>query len=185
MRNTPSRIITLENCIKITQRSPTYFSVITKTATYEFGTSSTSDLSGWLKALQSVAFPDDASKISSMEEDNDLYCSSSEGVFRVKLHSSKASLRCGLEPKQYTLVVTSTAIQLQNDGQLLYTWPYCFIRRYGYREGKFMFEAGRKCESGEGVFYLEHANQQEIFRYVYQYSCKYKGHNHLLTYYYF
>lgn len=164
IRHSPARIITLENCIKITQKSTTYFSIITRTTTYEFGTSSVSELNGWLRALQSVAFPDEISKVSSMEEDNDLYCSSAEGVFIVKLHSSKASARCGLEPKQYTLVLTSTAIQLRSDTELLYTWPYCFIRRYGYRDGKFTFEAGRKCESGEGMFYLEHANQHEIFR---------------------
>lgn len=99
-----------------------------------------------------------------MEEDNDLYCSSGEGVFSVKLHSSEASTRCGLEPKMYTLVLMPTTIQLHNETDLLYTWPYCYIRRYGYKDGKFMFEAGRKCETGEGTFYLQHPNQQEIYR---------------------
>lgn len=164
IKSTPSRIITLENCIKIMQKSPTYFSLMTRTATYEFGTFSVNDLTHWLKSLQAVAFPDEISRISSIEEDNDLYCSSGEGVFSVKLHPSKASIRCGLEPKSYTLVLTSTAIQLRDDTELLYTWPYCFIRRYGYRDGKFTFEAGRKCESGEGTFYLEHCNQHEIYR---------------------
>lgn len=164
VRSSPVRIITLENCIKITQKNPTSFSITTKTATYEFATNSVVDLTEWVTALQSVAFPDDGSKITSIEEDNDLYCSSGEGIFSVKLHSSEASVRCGLEPKTYTLVLTLTAIQLKNGLELLYTWPYRSIRRYGHKSGRFMFEAGRNCETGEGTFYLEHSNQHEIYR---------------------
>lgn len=163
-RTSPIRIITLENCIKISHIDATHFSVTTKTGTYEFETLSPSELIEWITAIQSVAFPDDTSKVCSIEEDNDLYCSSGEGVFSVKLHSSEVSIRCGLEPKYYTLVLTSAAIQLKSDGVLLYTWPYRFIRRYGCRDGKFMFEAGRMCETGEGTFYLEHSNQKEIYR---------------------
>ncbi|KAJ8930745.1 hypothetical protein NQ314_016417 [Rhamnusium bicolor] len=161
-----SKIITLENCIKVQSKTSTIFCITTKTAVYEFSTLTEQSLNDWLKAIQSVAFPDEVSKITSIEEDNDLYCSSAEGVFNVKLHHSPASQRCGLENKNYTLVLTSTAIQLWNiiDSKLLFTWPYCYIRRYGYKSGKFTFEAGRKCESGEGTFFLEHSNQQEIFR---------------------
>lgn len=39
-----------------------------------------------------------------------------------------------------------------------------FIRRYGHKRGRFNFEAGRKCASGEGSFDLEHNNAQEIFK---------------------
>ena len=84
----------------------------------------------------------------------------------MNLVPSEASTRCKLEPGPYTLVVASAAIQLRDslDHHLLFTWPYRYIRRYGYREGKFTFEAGRKCDTGEGAFHLEHSNQQEIFR---------------------
>lgn len=160
-RTSPLRIITLENCIKISQTDPTHFSLTTKTGTYEFETLTPAESIEWITAIQSVAFPDDTSRV---EEDNDLYCSSGEGVFSVKLHSSEVSIRCGLEAKNYTLILTASAIQLKCDGALLYTWPYCFIRRYGCRDGKFMFEAGRLCETGEGTFYWEHSNQKEIYR---------------------
>nr|CAH7728073.1 unnamed protein product [Callosobruchus chinensis] len=160
------KIITLENCVKVHAKTPTTFCITTKTATHEFGTATEQNLNEWLSAIQSVAFPDEVSQVSCIEEDNDLYCSSGEGVFSVKLHPSPASQRCGLESKNYTLVLTSTAIQLRNviDDRLLFTWPYCYIRRYGYKNGKFTFEAGRKCESGEGAFLLEHPKQQDIFR---------------------
>ncbi|VEN41563.1 unnamed protein product [Callosobruchus maculatus] len=160
------KIITLENCVKVHAKTPTTFCITTKTATHEFGTATEQNLNEWLSAIQSVAFPDEVSQVSCIEEDNDLYCSSGEGVFSVKLHPSPASQRCGLESKSYTLVLTSTAIQLRTviDDRLLFTWPYCYIRRYGYKNGKFTFEAGRKCESGEGAFFLEHPKQQDIFR---------------------
>lgn len=161
-----SKIITLENCIKITPISINSFKVVTKAMQYDFVTVTEQDLTDWVTAIQSVAFKDDVSKVTIIEEDNDLYCSSGEGVFQVKVWPSDASKVCGLDPnKTYTLILTSTAIQIRNnDNKILYTWPYCYIRRYGYRSGKFTFEAGRKCDSGEGVFHLEYANQQEIFR---------------------
>lgn len=161
------KIINLQDCIKIIPRSLTCFAITTNSALHEFEAPSSCSMKDWLSSLQSVCFPDDCSKITSVEEDNDLYCPSGEGIFNVKLHSSSASMRCGLESKQYLLVLTNNSVQLRNchDNILLFTWPYCFIRRYGYKNGKFTFEAGRKCESGEGIFYLQHSDQQEIFRY--------------------
>ncbi|KAG5895659.1 hypothetical protein JTB14_008668 [Gonioctena quinquepunctata] len=160
------KIITLENCIKVHSKSATSFSVTTRTNVHEFGTLTEHSLNEWLSAIRSVAFPDEGSNFNSIEEDNDLYCSFGEGVFNVKLHPSPVSIRCGLESKNYTLVLTSASLQLFNigDDKLLFTWPYCYIRRYGYKSDKFTFEAGRKCESGEGTFFLENPNQQEIFR---------------------
>lgn len=86
----------------------------------------------------------------------------------MKLIPSDASERCGLKEQWYTLVVAPTALELQESydtGTVLLSWPYQFIRKYGYKADRlFTFEAGRKCDSGEGAFYLEHSNQQEIFR---------------------
>ncbi|GLH09601.1 Uncharacterized protein GBIM_14667 [Gryllus bimaculatus] len=162
------RIITLENCIKITQdvhKHPNVFTIITKTSIHHFGTQTEKELTDWITAFQSIAFKDNISK-HTIEEDNELYCSSADGVFTVKLVPSEASIRCNLEPVNYVLIIASSSIQLRscNDHRLLCTWPFRYIRRYGYREGKFTFEAGRKCDTGEGTFHLEHSNQQDIFR---------------------
>lgn len=160
------KIITLENCIKITHSSPNTITILTKSLTQQLSGLSENETLEWLKALQAVAFKGGDSNFLSCDEDNDLYCSSGEGVFSVKLCSSDASTRCGLDPTRYLLLLTSTAIELRdvNDSKLYAMWPYRYIRRYGYRQGKFTFEAGRKCDTGEGIFHLEHPNQSEIFK---------------------
>ncbi|XP_017783252.1 PREDICTED: docking protein 2 [Nicrophorus vespilloides] len=164
----PYKIITLEDCVKVSKKTDTYFSVVTKSGTYDFQTHTEIALKQWISALQIVAFKEDPEHSASLVEDNDLYCSIGEGTFNVKLYETDASIRCNLLPKNYILMLTATAIQLRevSDDALLFTWPYQFVRRYGYSEGKFTFEAGRKCDSGEGKFLLEHSNEQEIFRYV-------------------
>ncbi|XP_063231304.1 uncharacterized protein LOC134535886 [Bacillus rossius redtenbacheri] len=181
-RSNALRIITLENCIKITpepqKMQQNVFTVVKRGATYHFSAVVEHEMAEWITALQTVAFKDDSSK-QTIEEDNDLYCSSGEGVFTVNLVASDVSKRCSLDPGPYLLVISSAAIQLRDslDNHVLFTWPYHYIRRYGYREGKFTFEAGRKCDSGEGTFHFEHSNQQEIFRCI---SSKMKSMRKLL-----
>lgn len=160
------RIITLENCIKITHSKPNIITIVAKSDTHQLSALTENESIEWVTALQSVAFGDDESKKISFDEDNDLYCSSGEGIFCVKLCSSEASTRCGFEPIVYILLITTTALELRGvDNKTVFaTWPYRYIRRYGYRSGKFTFEAGRKCETGEGTFHLEHSNHHAIFR---------------------
>ncbi|KAK0089104.1 hypothetical protein PV325_009135 [Microctonus aethiopoides] len=159
------RIITLEACIKIgPSNQPKVFAVVTKTNTHHFGCYTEKDFADWINAFQKVAFKDDDHSCETIEEDNDLYCTSGEGIFSVKLVETEASKRCGLEPKNYTLIIAAADMKLIDGDAILFVWPYRFIRRYGYREGKFTFDAGRKCESGEGSFKLQHNNQQEIYR---------------------
>ncbi|CAH4033967.1 docking protein 2 [Pieris brassicae] len=160
------KIITLENCIKITHSSPNTITILTKSLTQQICAQSEAETLEWVTALQSVAFRGVSSNPISCDEDNDLYCSSGEGVFSVKMCPSEASTRCSFESIRYLLLLTATAIELRdvNDHKLYATWPYRYIRRYGYRQGKFTFEAGRKCDTGEGIFHLEHPNQSEIFK---------------------
>nr|XP_034179475.1 docking protein 1-like isoform X1 [Osmia lignaria] len=161
------RIITLDACIKIAPSNQSHvFTVVTKSGIHYFGCYSEVDMSHWITAFQLVAFKDSVSN-QTIEENNDLYCTSGEGVFSVKVVETDASKRCGLETRNYTLVVAAVDIKLMDGDVVLFTWPYRYIRRYGYKDGKFIFEAGRKCESGEGSFRLEHSSQQEIFRCMY------------------
>lgn len=166
------KIITLENCVKITQEpSPAnLIHVVTKSGTLTLSALNDNDLKKWVNALQSVAFKDKGTlpRNSVIEEDNDLYCTSySDGVFTIRLHLSDTSVKCNLEAKTYLLHLTTTELQLKSmeeNNAIVARWPYRYIRKYGYRDGKFTFEAGRKCDTGEGVFSLEHSNPQEVFR---------------------
>lgn len=166
-----TRIVTLENCIKVnSEPSPSLaINVITKSGQIVFQCANETELNLWTKSLQSVAFNDKLapSKRNSIVEYNDLYCSSTmEGKFTCNLMSTDITVKNKMEPKTYTLELTSTEIQLRNydDDSIVAKWPYRYIRKYGYRDGKFTFEAGRKCDTGEGTFKLDNANPQEIFR---------------------
>lgn len=169
------KIITLENCVKITHEPApaNLIHIVTKTDTLTLNALNEDDLKEWVAALQMVAFRDKAAhtqptRNSVIEEDNDLYCTSySDGMFTIKLVSSDISVKCNLEAKMYILHLTATDLQLKSaddNTTLVAKWPYRYIRKYGYRDGKFTFEAGRKCDTGEGVFSLEHSNPQEVFR---------------------
>lgn len=168
------KIITLENCVKITQEpsQANQITIVTKTGTLTLNALNEIELKHWVQALQSVAFKDKSATMmrnSVMEEDNDLYCTSySDGIFTVRLLASDiAHIQCNLEAKSYILHLTTTEIQLKNidnNAAIIAKWPYRYVRKYGYRDGKFTFEAGRKCDTGEGVFSLQHSNPQEVFR---------------------
>lgn len=83
----------------------------------------------------------------------------------VKLHPTEASERCKLVSQNYILAVANSSLQLKDEARrLLVMWPFSFIRKYGYKQGKFIFEAGRKCSTGEGVFHFEHTNYNEIYK---------------------
>ncbi|XP_025158313.1 uncharacterized protein LOC105181791 isoform X2 [Harpegnathos saltator] len=167
MQSHSPRIITLDACIKIAPSNQSHvFTVVTKSGVHYFGCYSEMEMTQWITAFQLVAFKDSVSN-QTIEENNDLYCTSGEGVFSVKVVETDASKRCGLETRNYTLVIAAVDMKLMDGDIVLFTWPYRYIRRYGYRDGKFIFEAGRKCESGEGSFRLEHGSQQEIFRCMY------------------
>lgn len=171
------KIITLENCVKITQEPDNNNQIIIVKKPNEnfilFAQNET-ELKHWVEALQNVAFKEKTSTLtrtnSVREEENDLYCTSySDGIFTVNLLASDATLlKNTIEPKTYTLQLTATEIQLKhldmNGVSLIAKWPYRYIRKYGYRDGKFTFEAGRKCDTGEGEVKFQHLNPIEVFR---------------------
>ncbi|XP_044633525.2 docking protein 3 [Equus asinus] len=87
-------------------------------------------------------------------EENSIYSSWQEvGEFPVVVQRTDTAARCQLKGP-YLLVLGQDAIQLREptSPQALYTWPYRFLRKFGADKGIFSFEAGRRCDSGEGFF---------------------------------
>ena len=54
------------------------------------------------------------------------------------------------------LAVTDSGLELRSkDNRKTYiSWPILGIRRFGFLETGFQIEAGRSCESGEGMFFF-------------------------------
>ncbi|XP_016058734.1 PREDICTED: docking protein 3 [Miniopterus natalensis] len=87
-------------------------------------------------------------------EENSIYSSWQEvGKFPVVVQKTEAAIRCQLKGP-YVLLLGQDAIQLSEPAsqQALYTWPYHFLRKFGSDKDVFSFEAGRRCDSGEGLF---------------------------------
>lgn len=87
-------------------------------------------------------------------EENSIYSSLLEvDKFPVVVQRTEAATRCQLKGS-YVLLLSQDAIQLSEPAspQALYTWPYHFLRKFGSDKDVFSFEAGRRCDSGEGLF---------------------------------
>ncbi|XP_072487257.1 docking protein 3 isoform X1 [Notamacropus eugenii] len=97
-------------------------------------------------------------------EENSIYSSWQEiGEFSVLVQKTEAATRCQLKGP-YLLVTGQDAIHLSEPTapQPLYVWPYHFLRKFGYDKGVFSFEAGRRCDSGEGLFAFSCPRASEI-----------------------
>ncbi|KAM8990815.1 docking protein 2 [Ara ararauna] len=144
----------------------------------------TTEAADWIQKLCELAFPRSreeqaASKKGqqstlgtdrefSMEE-NCLYSSRSkaglEQAFKVTVRATESSERCQLWG-QCILQAGKEALELRDPQtlEILYSWPYHFLRRFGRDKVTFSFEAGRRCASGEGNFEFETRQGNEIFQ---------------------
>ncbi|XP_071310930.1 docking protein 2 [Agelaius tricolor] len=132
----------------------------------------------WIQRLCELAFPRSreepgAAKEStegefSMEE-NSLYSSRGkaglEQAFEVTVRVTPSSQRCRLRGR-CILRAGEEALELWHpqSQELLSSWPYRFLRRFGRDKVTFSFEAGRRCASGEGNFEFDTRQGNEIFQ---------------------
>lgn len=63
------------------------------------------------------------------------------------------------------LEVTDTHLILYSKNQPI-KWPLKYLRRYGYDDNLFSFEAGRRCPTGEGIYAFSTRSAEAIFRLV-------------------
>ncbi|XP_043925250.1 docking protein 3 [Protopterus annectens] len=173
------KIFRLSDCISITQASGescpkgmSAFCLNTVTKTYLLAFPEGED---WMEKLCKLAFQNvDEKRTQSANpdkketlkmEDNTIYTPWSEvPEFTVTAENTEASLKCNLKGC-YTLKVQKDCISLQDPKtkRIIYSWPYDFLRRYGRDKACFSFEAGRRCESGEGLFVFSTTQVLELF----------------------
>uniref|UniRef100_A0A8C4VA71 Docking protein 2 n=1 Tax=Falco tinnunculus TaxID=100819 RepID=A0A8C4VA71_FALTI len=132
------------------------------------------EVADWIQKLCELAFPVckdgqqsllGTNREFSMEE-NSLYSSRDKGRYQeVTVRATESSERCRLWGR-YILRAGEDALELQNFQtlEILYSWPYRFLRRFGRDKVTFSFEAGRRCASGEGNFEFETRQGNEIFK---------------------
>ncbi|KAK5865005.1 hypothetical protein PBY51_016201 [Eleginops maclovinus] len=134
----------------------------------------------WLSALTLLAFQKDPGESgkgtfergnSLTMADNDIYSSWKKDVtlppnhYEVIVQSTEASRRCRLAGKYLVSPQTEALILLEiNTDHIIYRWPYRFLRKFGHVEDGFSIEAGRRCESGEGVFVFLSEYGPQIFQ---------------------
>ncbi|XP_077162213.1 docking protein 2 [Paroedura picta] len=102
--------------------------------------------------------------------ENSLYgaaCKASAKEFPVTVKATQASERCQVWGK-FLLRAKADSLELCSiqKGDVLYIWPYKFLRRYGRDKVMFTFEAGRRCASGEGSFEFLTKQGDEIIQVI-------------------
>uniref|UniRef100_A0A670IM25 Docking protein 3 n=1 Tax=Podarcis muralis TaxID=64176 RepID=A0A670IM25_PODMU len=127
----------------------------------------------WIECICQLAFQVLTSSYLQWEgpplmEENTIYSSWQETCeFPVSVFPTEASARCHLKGNYLmTTLPEHLVLKDMHSGQALYTWPYAFLRRFGQEKTVFSFEAGRRCDSGEGLFIFNTVRAAEICRAV-------------------
>ncbi|KAJ8388630.1 hypothetical protein AAFF_G00131950 [Aldrovandia affinis] len=136
-----------------------------------------SELDDWIRTLCEIAFPTNQGQcddltIPSVQDcgmvDNSIYCTSTAlNNFEVTVERTEASERCQLRGA-FILRVDFHGLHLQKpeSGVIHFTWPYRHIRKFGLNMFSFSFEAGRRSDSGEGLFEFKTKQNDRIFQAV-------------------
>ncbi|KAM3867595.1 docking protein 2 [Diretmus argenteus] len=183
------KVIRLSDCIRVTEvemdscpRDTGPFLVETTEKIYVFA-ADREQLDDWTHKLCEIAFPiswaEHGGKRGSLQrgsrveeeegmEDNSLY-SGRQTVrdFRVCVRKTEASDRCRLKGVCVLRTDVDGLLLLEpKTVDVLFTWPYRFLRRFGRDKATFSFEAGRRCDSGEGGFEFDTKQGNALFQAV-------------------
>ncbi|NXN29399.1 DOK2 protein, partial [Nycticryphes semicollaris] len=138
------------------------------------------ETANWIQKLCELAFPEQGAGKDGQQnsqgtdggfsmEENSLYSSRDkaglEQEFKVTVRATESSERCRLWGR-CILRAGEEALELLDfqTSEIIYRWPYRFLRRFGRDKVTFSFEAGRRCASGEGNFEFETRQGNEIFQ---------------------
>ncbi|XP_056591743.1 docking protein 3 [Triplophysa dalaica] len=180
------QVIRLRECIRISENEmddcpkdcATFF-LETTDKLYVFAAHQ-SEAEEWIKCLCEQAFPDTQIELGIQRksgnlsepvsgcvemQENSLYdTADSVREFVVIAVSTEAAVRCNLYG-EYILTAQPLCLLLKdsNTRKVLLKWPYCYVRKFGRDTLSFNFEAGRRCESGEGNFEFATHRGEQIF----------------------
>ncbi|TUK42442.1 Docking protein 2 [Bagarius yarrelli] len=183
------KIIRLSDCVRVSEavevdgcpKDCKAFVVETTEKTFVFAVE-TVEAEDWMQKLCEIAFPMNWSERGAARQnslppdlndasmtDNLLYCGKEAALrdFKVVIRRTDAAERCGL--KGHYLLRTdfdSLLLKEPKTGEVHFTWPYRFLRRFGRDKMTFSFEAGRRCDSGEGNFEFDTKQGNAIFQSV-------------------
>ncbi|KAE8277245.1 Docking protein 2 Downstream of tyrosine kinase 2 p56(dok-2) [Larimichthys crocea] len=86
--------------------------------------------------------------------------------FRVCVRRTEASDRCRLKGDGVLRADVDALHLIDKTGDIVLTWPYRYLRRFGRDKTSFSFEAGRRCDSGEGSFEFDTKQGNFLFQAV-------------------
>ncbi|XP_056888682.1 docking protein 2 isoform X2 [Takifugu flavidus] len=181
------KVIRLADCIRVSEleldgcpRDTGPFLIETTEKIYVFAVHR-QQLDDWTHKLCEVAFPMNWTETSMKRslqrgqqpdneegmEDNSLY-SGREMVceFRVCIRRTKASDRCRLKGDYLLRADVDALLLIDMAREAVLTWPYRYLRRFGRDKSSFSFEAGRRCDSGEGSFEFDTKQGNFLFKAV-------------------
>ncbi|XP_053332143.1 docking protein 2 [Clarias gariepinus] len=176
------KVIVMRDCIKIREKEDEgcpkecrTFLLETADKTHMFA-SPTLEVYSWISELCKLAFPLNQAECRSQKQEhqpvdmqeNTLYATT-ECVrdFLVVTVATEAAVRCKLYG-EYILTPKHDSLLLKDKKtkQVLLTWPYRYVRKFGQDMLTFNFEAGRRCESGEGYFEFATSHSENLFNII-------------------
>ncbi|XP_064203495.1 docking protein 2 [Anguilla rostrata] len=186
------KVIKLSDCIRVSEvemdcpKDCGPFLVETTEKLFVFAAEN-SELEDWTQKLCEIAFPMNWServvpKRSSIQrgptrgdpeestmEENSLYCRGDHALrdFKVLVRKTEASERCRLRGSFFLRADFDSLILIDSkSGEMLFAWPYRYLRRFGRDKVTFSFEAGRRCDTGEGNFEFDTKQGNGLFQAV-------------------
>ncbi|XP_058261521.1 docking protein 3 isoform X2 [Hemibagrus wyckioides] len=181
LKKTEKRVIRLAECLSVTpalgESCPTGCTAFYLNTVHRIYTLAAPIEDEWVPSLCSLAFQTnegggearrplgDGGDVDAPMTENDIYSTLSPGQFQVTVASSEASVRCCmfgsylLSPEKESLCLLD-----MKTGRVAFCWPYRFLRRFGQVKEGITIEAGRRCQTGEGLFIFLSKQGQQIYR---------------------
>uniref|UniRef100_A0A3P8T153 IRS-type PTB domain-containing protein n=1 Tax=Amphiprion percula TaxID=161767 RepID=A0A3P8T153_AMPPE len=173
-QKTERKVVRLSDCLSVTaapkESCPagcSAFYLNTTQGTYTLASTTCQD---WLSAVCLLAFQKDPGESDKGDFKGGNNLTLPPNQYKVTVQSTEASKRCRLAGEYLVSPDREAVILLDvSTGRIIYCWPYRLLRKLlGVIAGGFSIEAGRRCDSGEGVFTFLTRYGPQIFQLISQ-----------------